>query len=610
LAHLRPRRLIVAARLGPRRLIAALALSAGLLPAVAPAARAETPAVPIAQTGTVAASLPQFVGAPANPLGFYAPDPPRHPFMAANGTSEIHDDAYQTDTYQASGPLGVNPQVLSTEVNGVCGSLTFDRQGRVVTVCVSLDGPTLYMFDPHTLDTLASMMLPARPPGSSGTNPFQDFTGGGYFYLDNQGRVVVATTTKHLYVIAETASPGFTLQHDYDLSGVIPSADKVTSALPDWSGRIWVESLGGVLVTIDPATGAMHSLALNEETENSFAVDETGGVFVVSIKALYRFDAAADGTPRVSWREVYPNSGIHKPGQVDAGSGTTPTLQGPYVTITDNADPLDIVVYRRARNLGGQPRQVCVQPIFAAGAGADENSIIGAGNTMIAENNYGYTGPTVTENGGVTSPGIVRVDISPDGSGCHVVWANNTERVPTAVSKVSLAAGLLYTYTKDDTSSSDPWYFTTLDFRTGRVVYRQLAGTGLGFNNNYAPVTIGPDGSAYIGVIGGLVEIRDTTPPNVPLATPPSTNRPHATGPRLHVRHLRNHRIRVSITGAVMGVRQVTYRLGATRRTTRRAPFAVTLSLTRLTRGRRYALRATLTRSRGRPVRLTARVTA
>ena len=55
---------------------------------------------------------------------------------------------------------------------------------------------------------------------------------------------------------------------------------------------------------------------------NSFAVDETGGVYIVSDKALYRFDANANGGPKVSWRVVYPNSGIHKPGQSDAGSGT------------------------------------------------------------------------------------------------------------------------------------------------------------------------------------------------------------------------------------------------------------------------------------------------
>ena len=32
-------------------------------------------------------------------------EPPQHPFMAANPGSNIHDDAYMTDTYRGSGPL-------------------------------------------------------------------------------------------------------------------------------------------------------------------------------------------------------------------------------------------------------------------------------------------------------------------------------------------------------------------------------------------------------------------------------------------------------------------------------------------------------------------------
>jgi hypothetical protein len=43
-----------------------------------------------------------------------------------------------------------------------------------------------------------------------------------------------------------------------------------------------------------------------------------------------------------------------------------------------------------------------------------------------------------------------------------------------------------------------------------RSVSRGRAGTGLGYNNNYAPVTIGPDRSAYVGVLGGLVRPSDT----------------------------------------------------------------------------------------------------
>ena len=49
----------------------------------------------------------------------------------------------------------------------------------------------------------------------------------------------------------------------------------------------------------------------------------------------------------------------------------------------------------------------------------------------------------------------------------------------------------------------------TLVFRTGQTVYKRLAGTGLGFNNNWAPVTLGPDGTAYVGALGGLVMLRD-----------------------------------------------------------------------------------------------------
>jgi hypothetical protein len=40
-----------------------------------------------------------------------------------------------------------------------------------------------------------------------------------------------------------------------------------------------------------------------------------------------------------------------------------------------------------------------------------------------------------------------------------------------------------------------------------------LAGSGLGYNNNYAPITLGPDGTAYIGTLGGLVSIRDGIKP-------------------------------------------------------------------------------------------------
>src|SRR5439155_26776218 len=61
-----------------------------------------------------AAPVPAFVGAPATPRPVPAPAIPQQ--------------------------------------NAECGSLTFDSAGRIVTICVGLEGPRLAMFDPVTLD--------------------------------------------------------------------------------------------------------------------------------------------------------------------------------------------------------------------------------------------------------------------------------------------------------------------------------------------------------------------------------------------------------------------------------------------------------------------------
>ena len=455
-------------------------------------------AVPIPE-GPNASTLQPFIGSPATPHPIKGTAVPQNPFMAPNGRSNLHDDAYMTDSYTQSGPLGRAMARTSTFLARECASVGFDARGRIMTVCVGLDGPQLQLMDARTLDTLAVLPLPPRIP--SGGNPFTDFSGGGYFYLDNQDRAVIPTTTGHVWVVAEGAT-GFRLERDYDLTSAVRTGDKIESVLPDWSGRIWFVTANGVVGYVEPGTGQVRSLDTGETIGNSFATDETGGVYVVTDNAMYRFATDASGAPVVTWRAPYPNDGSSKPGQTEVGSGTTPTITGKYVAITDNADPIDIVVYRRASGA-----RVCTQPLFSQGASDTDQSLAAAGNSLVAENNYGYSSPLATENGGSTTGGLERVDIGT--KGCRTVW-HSDERAPSVVPKVSLGAGLVYTYTKDPRSDGeDAWYLTALDFRDGHTIYKRLAGEGLGFNNNYAPVTLGPDGTAYVGVLGGLVELRD-----------------------------------------------------------------------------------------------------
>ena len=375
-------------------------------------------AVPIPQDPGADSVVP-FLGEPreARPI----PDArfaPRHPFMAGNGRSNLHDDAYQSDAGPTPGPLGFSPEVVSTMFTQECASLTFDKEGRLLTVCVGVETVDLRMLDPETLDVLAEFPLPPRAPSAE---PFSSFGGGGYFYLDHRDRVVVPTSTGQIYVVADTGTPDapvLTLQDQYDVSEQADGSP-ILSALPDWDGRIWFVTASGVVGTVNQKTGTVRGRDLGEPIGNSVAVDETGGVFIVSDEALYRFDANRKGGPSVTWRKKYDGGTRQKPGQTQTGSGTTPTIikrrNHRYVAITDNADPRMHVLVFRAGRAGPGRAPLCRVPVFAKDRSATDNSLIAFGRSIVVENNYGYSGPREVPPSGpqrgtpTTEPGVTRI---------------------------------------------------------------------------------------------------------------------------------------------------------------------------------------------------------
>jgi hypothetical protein len=207
--------------------------------------------------------------------------------------------------------------------------------------------------------------------------------------------------------------------------------------------------------------------------------------------------------------------------------------------------------------------------------------------------------------GASTEPGLERVDVKKDNSGCRTIWRSR-EIAPSVVPKLSLETGLVYTYTKPPrTDGVDAWYLTALNFCTGRTEYRRLAGTGLGFNNNYAPVSIGPDGAAYVGVLGGLVRFADSARPSGPPASARSGCAPR---PRLRLvvrRARRSCRVVARVGGEDRGlVRRVAFRVEIRRRAMdRRRPFRRVLPAPR----RKVTVRAFARLRDGRAVRLGVR---
>src|ERR1051325_7315045 len=94
-----------------RVVLSTLAAAAVLLAPLHSVAQAgEAPPIPPLPTDLLSES---FTGTPATKRPITHPAIPSHPFMSANGTSSMHNDAYASDAYTVSGPLGRDLQVRS-----------------------------------------------------------------------------------------------------------------------------------------------------------------------------------------------------------------------------------------------------------------------------------------------------------------------------------------------------------------------------------------------------------------------------------------------------------------------------------------------------------------
>jgi hypothetical protein len=450
----------------------------------------------------------------------------QNPFMAPNNFSEIHLNSYQTDTTSASGPADAMSQTVQQgllgPLPGIAGTMAFNSSGQIITIKA---GPSttpgeaaqsLLLLDPVTLNVLAKTDLPPRT-NSGGVS----FAGGGYFYLDNLNRVVCVTANQQIQIYG-VQNNQFVLAQSYDLSAEINDpSDILNSVLPDSAGNLWFITKQGDVGYVNPADGTIHVANVrnvpganpNETDTKSFATDESGGVYVVSDYALYRFQVGPDGAPQNTWRSAYDRGTQTKPGQNQQGSGTTPTVfddfaGNQFVAIADNADPyMHVNVYNRQTGA-----LVAQQAVFSDSPdrNACENSLIAVNHSIIVENNYGNADVLSTFGPLTTVPGIDRVDFDPATGQSQVVWENATVAVPSVVSQLSTSDGLLYTYAKD----ARGWYFAALDFhQQGSVVALSrvplsIPAGGVLANNYYSGLGIGPDGSAYVGVFGGIVAWR------------------------------------------------------------------------------------------------------
>ena len=285
-----------------------------------------------------------------------------------------------------------------------------------------------------------------------------------------------------------------------------------------------------------------------EQIQNSFSVGPDG-VYIVTNIGLYKLffneqtkHIELDPKWAAAYKKdllFYDNDRKIKPGHLNAGSGTTPTLvDDRFVAIVDNApEHVNLNVFRQEDGT-----LVSKLPLFEAGAGAVENSVVAYRDHLLVGNTYGFVDPFV-EN--PTPGGIARFDydLGKDAYVQRKDWpAAGHFDGKTATPKLSTANGLFYVYHRDtEMDGHHDWQLTAVDFHTGWRVFsikgwftddafddnvsgivkkKTLGKQDYGkkvFNNIWGTFSFGPRNSIFIGTYRGFVRFSsapDLAPEN------------------------------------------------------------------------------------------------
>ena len=462
----------------------------------------------------------------------------QNPYMSPNPGNNIHNDSYLSDSYNFAGPSKQGQATVSlievvsykdpatgqskTITLGECASIAFDADGNIQTVCAGLPaGPnttstTRYVvtLDRNTLGLLAIFSFEKLV---SSDQSGVDFGGAGYFYQDNQYRMVVALPDGTIQVLLRVKSTAggidsYVSNATYNITGTggavtVPNSS-LYAVVPDKLGNIWFTTAQGVVGTVttagkiswlnlnsassNPGTSGLEKIANSHSIDQGDTTDGASGVYILSTYNVYRFGASSNGTPSIVWKAAYDRGAGVKSGQVSW-----------YMNVN---------VYRAEATLGEGEQRLFAQvaPFGQNALVSDENSLIVAANAdgssidIYAENNYGNDTSLSTFGSNVTQPGFARMNLTPSGV-FTVASVNNTIRVPSIVSKVSLVSNIIYTYNKTE----EGWYITGLDATDlNKVIFTNKTSDGqLRYNNYYSGLSLSADGTIWLGTIFGLLKV-------------------------------------------------------------------------------------------------------
>ncbi|MFF7309128.1 hypothetical protein [Streptomyces sp. NPDC008137] len=429
-----------------------------------------------------------------------------------------------------------------TTAQSSSGVLLWGPQGTLTAGYLDLsaeqDSYGLSALDPVTMEVESSW---AAPAGQELNIP--------YMSANDQGQILVSSKQGHIYVVRRTdgeGGPAFEVERDIDLVAqeTMRPGESLLNSSWDAKGNIWFTTGGIAGAGGELGTGTTLGVLGQDDTahvrhfedqvvENGIAVSGTTAYVVTGPAGaadepdatgyMYALGPGSGSEPEILWKEPYAAGDAVKPGGFARGSGATPALLGDrYVAVTDNANGrINLRVYHQREAGRGDSQLVCKVPLFTKGASANDIGTIGYehdGRSGVVVLN-GYNAPDLPSPSSdidgphndmnEMAPGVQRIQVDAYGK-CRTLWST-PERIKS-VPVLSTATGLVYGYTQDAHLAAEGtyvWYAEALDFRTGEVKWKKRTGAGGTFNDIFAPASLGPDGTLYQRVAGGLVAVKD-----------------------------------------------------------------------------------------------------
>jgi hypothetical protein len=446
--------------------------------------------------------------------------PPAHPFLADSSWPTSHGSPWSQGSRPHPGPVtsdGAVVEHLELGLVSVTLAVTEPYPDGDRVAWASTPARVARVRLGGTLEIVDS-----RPSGGG----LQDLVAGAYTLLDNEGTFFATAGTSIFAYVDEDPSRSDSLiasGGSWDLPDPMP--DETLRGLSiTWDGTLVVASSAGRLVALDRDLTQLSEVHVGGEVSNSIALDEHGGVYVVTSEKMWRAQwtgAELSLEPESgAWSASYETGdGSLAGGRLGAGSGSTPSLMtvgdDALVVITDVNPLMRVVAFWRdgippewAAPDGTDPRVAGIAPVTFGDpnllTSVSEQSVLVMGDgAVVVNNDYGDATGLEPIFEGLAPPGIQKFTWDAEANTLRTAWARADLSCPNGIPSASGSTGLMYCFGR----RGPTWTLEALAWDDGSSAFHIPLGDDVTYNSTYAATEIGPDGTILSGTFTGMVRI-------------------------------------------------------------------------------------------------------